>query len=224
MNDNVAVIPTGGGKKVAELLDAMIGQLLDEGVPTILIDTTGNSYQSKTLASVVVRDRQRNIHKWWNRGLDVAAERWPDANVAILNDDIRMDDDMVKTLGMVLDNNPKAFAACPIPKGAYAPRNLERVWQIAGPDRRGLTGWAFMLPARTPYRFPEDLVWWYGDNDLIRTAYVADKEIISVGGTWVEHVDGGSKTGDWSDPRMKMQLEADGRAYAERWTTRGWPS
>ena len=226
MNPNVAVIPTRGWKDTADLLSDIVEQLLHEGVHTILIDTNGVGaglpYHCKALASVVVRNSERNIHKWWNLGLDIAAEQWPDANVAILNDDIRMDSGMVGTLGMVLDTHPHALVTCPVPKDAYAPRNLDPVWQIAGPDRRGLTGWAFMLPAKVDYRFPEELVWWYGDNDLIRTAYVSDRVILSVGGTWVEHVDGGSKTGDWSDPKVKAQLDADGKTYAERWAARGW--
>jgi hypothetical protein len=39
--------------------------------------------------------------------------------------------------------------------------------------------------------------------------------------TTVEHIDGGSKTGNWEDPVMQQQLAKDKAAFMRRWARHG---
>jgi len=41
------------------------------------------------------------------------------------------------------------------------------------------------------------------------------------GGTTVEHLDGGGKTGKWDDPAMQTQLLADRAAFLAKWSAQG---
>ncbi len=74
----------------------------------------------------------------------------------------------------------------------------------------GFAGFAFMVRAEVPYRFPAGLRWWYGDNHML--------DAIGQGGSFaaichtatVEHLDGGSQTGGtWVDGPLADEIEAD---------------
>jgi UDP-N-acetylglucosamine 2-epimerase len=39
--------------------------------------------------------------------------------------------------------------------------------------------------------------------------------------TTVEHIEGGSKTGNWEDPEMQQQLARDKGAFMRRWAKLG---
>jgi hypothetical protein len=39
--------------------------------------------------------------------------------------------------------------------------------------------------------------------------------------TTVEHIEGGSKTGNWDDPAMQQQLAKDKGAFMRRWAKHG---
>ena len=81
----------------------------------------------------------------------------------------------------------------------------------------GLPGFAFMLRGEDGYRFPEELNWWFGDADLLRTLLTQDRLALITRHAVCKHLDGGSQTGDWGDPEMQKLLAADQRWFVEKW-------
>jgi hypothetical protein len=85
----------------------------------------------------------------------------------------------------------------------------------------GAPGFAFAVKSElfsTGFVFPEDAMWWFGDNHLLTT-------ILQGGGRWaitpdvtVEHVGGGGQTGDWAAYTQTEQYGIDRRAFVSRWT------
>jgi len=84
----------------------------------------------------------------------------------------------------------------------------------------GLSGFAFMVRGSwfaSGYRFPEDAMWWYGDNDLLLTIEANGGWYGMAHGATCEHLDGGGRTGEWRSPEMQAQLERDRQAFERKW-------
>src|SRR5207237_1347913 len=85
----------------------------------------------------------------------------------------------------------------------------------------GLAGFALMVKGelfRAGYRFPEDAMWWYGDNDLTLTIDKHNGWYAMVTTVEVEHLDGGGQTGEgWADYGNTPQGKADLEAFQRRW-------
>ncbi len=81
----------------------------------------------------------------------------------------------------------------------------------------GLAGFAFAVRSDflDGYRFPTDMSWWYGDNDLCLSIEQAGGWYGIVPDALVEHVGGGSKTerpADWEE-----RIAADRAAFEAKW-------
>jgi len=91
-----------------------------------------------------------NIHRWWNRGIDVARTFGADY-IAVLNDDLR------------LKNNP-------INKIAYSMKKLNAILGYPVPYTGHLPGYCWVLDIKSNIRADENFRWWYGDDDIKRKA------------------------------------------------------
>lgn len=111
------------------------------------------------VVSVEDREQPKNISRWWNRGLAVAA-RWADLHAApswsvlVANDDIVAPPHLVRSLEGALRSGTSVLA------------------YPAQPDRGcdKITGFCFMVRGESGLRADEAMEWWYGDDDLLLTA------------------------------------------------------
>lgn len=227
-----AVIPM---KDRVELTELLVDELAEQGQATgILIFDNGSEdpATAERLTALAARwptlvevlpAAGLNIHQMWNLGLDLAAVRsWP-ANVAILNNDIRIGPNFLAGLAYELRRDPFLAVVSPNYDGRTADdpdATVQYVTEICAnryDGTGGLAGFAFMLPVEAKYRFPTDLTWWYGDNDMVQSVLIGGSRCGIVLGVTCEHINGGSQTaGDWSeiDPQV---LENDRQIFVRKW-------
>ena len=214
-------------KNRMDLTRNLINQLGEQGQhERIFIFDNGSNRKTKNeLATLGRRDVEvfdaegMNIHQMWNRGLEEASKRAWQSNVAILNNDLNIGPDFLDGLSKALRSDPLLAAVCPNYDGRDGD-DIEYVSDICAgryDGTGGLAGFAFMLGSDSGYRFPEHFEWYCGDSDLMATIAFAGSKAGIVIGTTVEHVDGGSQTGDWTSPEMQRVLAADRAALEEKW-------
>jgi hypothetical protein len=96
-----------------------------------------------------------NIHRWWNRGIDMARESNADY-IAVLNDDL------------ILKNNP-------INKIANRMSDTKSV--IGYPVPNIGIGYCWVLDIKSNIRADENFRWWYGDDDIRMQATILGEVI-----------------------------------------------
>lgn len=160
-----------------------------------------------------------NLHQMWNLGMAEACRRSWRCNVTFLNNDLRLGDDMLDKLATALRSDPLLAVVSPNYDGRDG-SGVEYTDQLCAgryDGTGGLAGFAFMLRGESNYRFPEDLNWWFGDTDMLMSVLHAGSMAGLVLDATVEHVDGGSQTGDWAAPEMQALLEQDRQWFAAKW-------
>lgn len=217
-----AVIPTiGAGGYVTSLIDALDVQGECAGVFVIDngCDDTVAAWLDDHHLVQRIEMHGAGIHAMWNAGIDAACAVASPCNVAVLNDDLEIGARFLRGLAAALRSGPVVAVVGP----NYDSRpgtGLQPVTDICAnryDGTGGLPGFAFMVRGEDPYRFPTDLHWWYGDNDLVRTHVLAGHMVAIVLDVTCVHVDGGSKTGDWSADHMQPLLAADRVAFHRKW-------
>lgn len=215
-----AVIPTRG---VEGHVEALVRQIQQQGEArkVVVCDNGCNRRVRNWLDSQeiveVIDCPDMGIHEMWNAGWDWVLARYNRANIAFLNDDIVISEAFLSRLGRTLRSNPILAVVGP----NYDRRPVDGVVMVDGicagryDGTGGLSGFAFMVQAETPYRFPEDMKWWYGDNDLVMSTLASGLKVGIVTSVDVTHVDGGSRTGDWDS--MAEQLSKDRAVFEARW-------
>lgn len=211
-----------------DLTRALVEQLVEQDEASgIFILDNGSSPETKAglkeleqLPRVDVGDAVGlNIHQMWNAGINEAVRRaWP-CNIAVLNNDLKIGERFLSGLARELRRDPLLAVVCPNYDGRVGDgvQYVEDICANRYDGTGGLAGFAFMLKAESDYRFPEQLQWWFGDNDMMcHVAYGGSRAGIVLG-TTVEHVDGGSQTADWDDPAMKAVLDADREWFQSKW-------
>lgn len=113
--------------------------------PVVLVHTEPGHDEHPDATNV--HDYRRNIHHWWNTGLDAC-----DGPALVLNDDVTATAEALRTLLAEL-----RFADL-----VYVPGRHRKA-------RTPISGWCFGI---RPERLRPDpaFVWWYGDDDLYRRA------------------------------------------------------
>lgn len=225
MTDIHVVIPMKGR---ADLTLNLLKDLRREDIGTTIIFDNGSppSQQIRIRESLKPHTEIQlpraglSIHEMWNEGLRLG-QLWG-GHVAILNNDIRLKRGTLRGMADVLDAHADvAVVSADHDKrtpglDACACCGAIDVDQIAAGG--GLAGFAFMIRNDWDFSFDEGLMWWYGDNDLVRTVLHEGKRVAVAAGAMVEHVDGGGQTGLWhTDPVRWMQIQADGKRFREKW-------
>jgi GT2 family glycosyltransferase len=223
---NVAVIPV---KDNLNYTASLIKQLkADEDCHEIVVVDNGSTAKTRKWldkAGVTVLDAPgQGIHRMWNMGAAHAMQYYPRANVCFLNNDIRVGDRFMGAMsGALNDGPPDLIAVCPNYDGRTG-AGVERLNGICAErydGSGGLAGFAYMVRGewfQTGYRFPEDCMWWYGDNDLLFSIEMAGGWYGMTHATTVEHLDGGGRTGEWDNPEMQAQLGRDRKAFEVKWS------
>jgi hypothetical protein len=134
-----------------------------------------------------------NIHRWWNRGIDVARTFGADY-IAVLNDDLR------------LKNNP-------INKIAYSMRELNAVIGYPLPYTGHIPGYCWVLDIKSNIRADENFRWWFGDDDIrIRAALQGEIAYVPVE---VEHIHPNHLTS--TNEELMELTKADEEYFKKKW-------
>lgn len=232
---NVVVIPM---KDRLDLTLQLVEQLAEQGeADAVFIYDNGSSAETREqlrtmtwpagLKLMVFDATDANIHEMWNRGLALALANAQPCNVAILNNDLKIGPEFLSGLARALRHDPLAAVVSPNYDGRDAQgADVQKVTDICAgryDSTGGVAGFAMMLKGEGGYRFPEQLAWWYGDNDLMCSAAAAGMHGLIALGVTCEHVGGGSQTaGDWS--QHSAQLEADRQWFVSKWGGRAAPA
>ena len=171
------------------------------------------------------------IHEMWNAAAEVALERFPKVNLAFLNNDLELDPDCLPVLAEALRSGPENLVSvCPnYDERWYADeyghaRKVDDVEPLQGiaankyDGTGGLAGFCFMVKGewfQTGWRFPEDAMWWYGDNLLTMSIDVAGGWYGMVHAATVKHLDGGGQTLGGNSYAGTPQERADWAAFVK---------
>lgn len=210
-----------------EMTRALIGQLFEHGgYDDMLIFDNGTTDPEMVewLAAQDVADvfdaKGASIHEMWNAGIEESKARHKGrADVVFLNNDLRLGEGFVVRMSAGLRSDPSLCAV----SGNYDGRRGSGVIPVHGisagrmDGSGGLAGFAFMCRSDflDTYRFPTEMRWWYGDNDLCLSIEAAGGWYGVVPDALVDHLDGGSVTerpADWDEI-----IEADKRAFLAKW-------
>lgn len=168
----------------------------------------------------VVDARGDGIYRMWNRGWQMALERFPGkVNVAILNDDIKILPGTIHILARALRADPRIGCVYPDPsvRRARLPGhvNYTTEWDPAG--ARSMTGFCFVFKGELDLPpFDEGMEWWYGDSEFDESVKLAGYGVARIDGVPISHVSD-AETNDWARrPELKEAIERDGIRWAER--------
>jgi len=233
----VAVIPTkaADNEDGKPYVEGLMGQLLDQGdVDEIIVVDNGIPLGGALIPSAVtiLDGAGMGIHEMWNLAIDHAMKQHSArVRIAFLNDDLAIGPEFLKRLSRALDDNPDVTAVCGNYDGRSGPTPIVKTRDICASrydGTGGFAGFAYMVRGEwfsSGYRFPTEMKWWFGDNDLLTAIYYSSsddspKSAAIVLDATVEHLDGGGKTaGDplWSDPVWDDMKRQDQAAFEERW-------
>lgn len=139
--------------------------------------------------TVTVRSYARNIHTWWNAGLDSC-----DGPTLVLNDDITATAGALEALFDALDT-------------------ADLVYVTGRSGTTPLSGWCFGLhPAGI--RPDETFGWWYGEDDLYQRARTHGLRITPLDLPGIVHRRPGPM---FADPDLQALAEQDRITYLRRW-------
>ena len=163
------VIPT---KNNHEGLDRVLQQLnLETKVSKIIIICDGEEAYDRLHVSnnpkivKIVTTWPFNIHKAWNIGIDLSETG---AHILFLNDDVSLDEGCVGALAAYLDRNQEVGLVCPEYAPTWVDREVFDTCHGKYDGTGGMAGFCMMLASdMTGYRFPEELVLWYGEDHLM---------------------------------------------------------
>jgi hypothetical protein len=203
----------------------LLKDLRRDRVPVAVFDNGSPPWESVALqamasGSVTIRSRPKaSIHQMWNEALELFGF---DSHVAILNNDIRLARGTLARMAEALDAHPEyAIVSADYPERALGGNpcrdcGVDEVDQVAAAG--GFAGFAFMVQRGWGHRFPEELRWWYGDNDAILSAHADGLKVGVVDGAMVTHVGGGSQTGRWRhDVKRSVEIAADEAWFLAKW-------
>jgi GT2 family glycosyltransferase len=219
------VVPSNGRPYLDDLIASLVSQVYDviviantwqrDGSPSLL-ETSG-------LPVCVVEDERedRNISRWWNLGLDLAARHagWlgdTEWDVLVVNDDVVCPPGFVETLSARMRATP---AACAYPDQSGGQQEILHTRAEPVPLSQRITGYAFLLRGETGLRADEDFVWWAGDDDIDYRAREQGGALL-VPGIPVEHRAPDVQTN--ASPVLTAQTCRDMDTFVSKWGARPW--
>lgn len=205
------------------MLDDLIGSLKEQVYDVIVVANNwqrpepAHRLESLGLPVVVVDGGDdRNISRWWNVGLDLAAQHagWlgdTEWNTVVVNDDVIVPAGWVDSMSTAMRSTP-AVLAYPDQCGGR-----ERILHTkAGPIdlRQRITGYAFMLRGETGLRADESMAWWFSDDSIDWEAREMGGALL-MPGLAVEHR---SPNGSMQErPELETQAGRDRQTFITKW-------
>jgi hypothetical protein len=226
-----AVIPSGN--RPAELT-RLVKALVTDGVHVIVVNTGYELCPSEWLdagtpenpvAVVNAVTEPKNISRWWNFGLELAAE-WndrlaldaglyesgqPEYVVAVLNDDIVVESGFVHALAHGIIYHDVAISYPDV-------FGMGRDQVFHQPSHWRMSGYAFALRGSMGIRADESMVWWYGDNDIEWQAFALGAGTVTVGGLKIQHLYPSQSTVG----ELAEQAGRDRATFVQKWGAPPW--
>jgi cephalosporin hydroxylase/GT2 family glycosyltransferase len=216
------VIPV---KDRLDLTSDLVNQIRKDKFDEIIICDNGSGEETKTWLDeqddiTVIDCPNVGIHVMWNRATEYALDKHGQkAHIAFLNNDLKLSDRFIDKLSTALFRNSEMIAV----SGNYDDRtyhsDVQEVHDTCANRYNGtggLAGFAFMVRGEwfaSGYKFPEECMWWFGENDLmtsIEIGNVVTKDIPRRAGivinAAVEHLNGGGGS-----------VPGESKDYLERW-------
>jgi GT2 family glycosyltransferase len=133
-----------------------------------------------------------NIHRWWNKGINYAKERGA-KYVAVLNDDLALEDNPLNTIANAMEETKSAIGF-PYPHTGH------------------ICGYCYILNVETDLMPDESYRWWFGDNDL----YLRSRKLGGSVGVLakVRHLHGNELTS--INHKLLAQTEEDKKLFYSR--------
>lgn len=154
-----------------------------------------------------------NLSRLWNIGLDVIRESQPAGvayEIAVINDDAIVPEGWFAAVSTAM-RDTGAAAACSDPSGSLATMMIHVVPGPVGLQTR-MCGWAHMLAGEKGLRYDEDLLWWFGDDDMDWRSREAGGMVVIPGFT----VDNQFANGQMTDV-LHVQAGRDRATFAAKW-------
>lgn len=212
----VAVIPS---RYEPERLERLLDLVLPDVDRAIVVDTGHDQpIPERDRLLVVPGDPRASIYRWWNEGWRLAREVAPDANVAILNDDVAILPGTVGFLARALRVRDDVGAVYPDPTVPFRGAMPGRIRLDIDRDPLGgreMTGYCFVARGDLPIEGPFDEAygWWYGDTQFDEAVRLLGYGVARVNRVPVEHTSDAER-GGWSRrPELRAIAEADGRRF-----------
>lgn len=219
-----------------DLTRNLLNQLRDQGdYAGIFVYDNGSDANTKAwLAKQDIAEvfdaEGMSIHAMWNAGIAEAISRWPKANVAILNNDLRLGDRFLDGLEDALRGarDDRLVAVAPNYDGRSFVGDIDGVRGICAnryDGTGGFPGFAFMVKgeafaAGLPM-FDEQFEYWFGDNDWLLELDELGAIYGIVRDVAVEHLDGGSQTDRMFADETAPKKARDQQRFRAKWEPRG---
>lgn len=208
-----AVVPSNGRPFLRECLDALAPQV--DGI--VVVNNGESGFPSGGFVEAVPdHGTGMNISRWWNIGIEaVYAKGLGEWNTLIVNDDVVVPMGFVETLSSRMRACTAAVAYPNQHDGHHA------FWREPGPVNLfwRLTGYCFMLRGEIDLRLDEQLVWWYGDDDLDWRARTQGGSLLIPGCPVQHRAPNGSML---EHPELNVQAGKDRETFIRKWGQAPW--
>lgn len=208
-----AIIPS---RYQFDLLCNLLRQLEEFDVKDVLVLDNGMTSSQHDLIekrAKIVRCFDRNIYEMWNLGWSYGvANEWD--SVAILNDDIEIDEFTLPIMAASLDDY---WAVSPDPDAALGSKGPFNLREVQGTYKDGgLLGFCFAIDiARYPQvPFDENFEWWWGDDDFVMQTRQKGGKIARIEGLGITHVGSAS---EHYRPDLQNAKERDLARFKQKW-------
>lgn len=222
---NYIVIPVKDQKDMTtNLLNQLDRQKGYDGI--IVLDNgsgeqTKNYLEEQSIARVIDAEGA-GIHQMWNMGVEIAMKGGSNCNITFLNNDLILGDNFIENLEVALRVGNRLMAISPNYDGRSIPCTTiyDRICANQYDGKGGVPGFAFMVKGEwfaTGYRFPEECMWWFGDNDILNSMLKNGYFWGITPNTTVDHIGGGGQTGDWDAYMASPVFKTDAAAFYAKW-------
>lgn len=217
-------------KNQLHLTQQLINELIAQGeaAEIVVVDngcTDGTLDWLVTQPTVMVLSMcGEGIHTMWNAAAAYLVDKYgTQQNIAILNNDIEIGKCFLSRLAAGLRTDSELVAVSPNYDGRQTDEAVVEVHDICKgryDGTGGLAGFAMMLTGEwlAEYQFPEQLMWWFGDDDLVLSIKAKSKKAGIVNGVTCLHINGGSLTTKAEDGHeLRQRVRRDRRVFQAKW-------
>lgn len=154
-----------------DLIDSLKGQVYDVIVVANNWQRPEPAHHLESLGlPVVVAEGgdDRNISRWWNIGIDLAAQHasWLGAtewNTVVVNDDVIVPEGWVESMAAAMRSTPAVLA---YPDQCGGREQILHTKAEPVDLRQRIAGYAFMLRGEAGLRADESMAWWFSDDSI----------------------------------------------------------
>jgi len=211
------LVPSRDPQRCRSIVEQLVAQ---GGVDEVIVAWNGTdlgtaAWLAGQPVTVVQVDPADGIHVWWNLGLERGGD------VALLNDDIVLGPGFLAALFAGLGQPGVALVSGNYDGRKGAPYvDVNEICAARYDGTGGMAGFAFAVSgdwlAESGYRFPTDMKWWFGDNDVLVSALQSGWRCVIATDAHCLHDEHGGT--DWTLPQYAAPLAADREAFMAKWS------